>query len=122
MSNKELNFVLEYLVNEGYSDSYCGASKILNVMTEDWLNSILESINDGPVDWGGMERRARESHAAAVAAKKQRRKEHDQQRKTAPTYITIDGGLPVVPGSGKQGKGFYNRGQFFTADQVKEIK
>jgi hypothetical protein len=35
--------VLDYLVNEGYVDSYESAECVLEVMSDEWLKSIAET-------------------------------------------------------------------------------
>jgi hypothetical protein len=35
--------VLDYLVNEGYVDSYESAECVLEVMSDEWLESIVET-------------------------------------------------------------------------------
>ena len=41
--------VVDYLVNEGYSDNYNSAEKIYESMSDEWLDSILEVTGGGRV-------------------------------------------------------------------------
>lgn len=41
----DVEYVLDYLIDEGYTDSYDSATYILGAMSDDWLNEILEAFN-----------------------------------------------------------------------------
>jgi hypothetical protein len=42
-ANEDVEYVLDYLVNEGFTDSYDGAEAILETMSDEWLDSIIEA-------------------------------------------------------------------------------
>lgn len=39
--NSSVEYVLDYLINEGYTDSYDSATYILEAMSDEWLDEIL---------------------------------------------------------------------------------
>jgi hypothetical protein len=112
MNNKELNFVLDYLINEGYTDCHESASKILDVMSDEWLESILNEVSD---DY--MRRSAAAGDAALQAKKERERKAQREKSRNAPVYRD-DQGRRVVPGTSKGKKGYFHGREFVDSSKV----
>jgi hypothetical protein len=41
---EELEFILDYLIDEGYTDSYESALALVETMSDEWLECIIEEI------------------------------------------------------------------------------
>jgi hypothetical protein len=41
-----VEYVLDYLIDEGFTDSYKGAEAILETMSDEWLKEIIEGVID----------------------------------------------------------------------------
>ena len=39
------NYVMEYLISEGYADTLQGAEQIISVMSEEWIHTIVEKFS-----------------------------------------------------------------------------
>lgn len=112
MNNKELNTVLDYLVNEGYTSTHKSASKIVEAMSDEWLDSILSEVSD---DY--LRRSAVASDAALQAQKERQRKAQKEQSRNAPVYRD-NRGRRVVPGSSGGRKGYFHGREFVDPSKV----
>lgn len=58
--NEDIDYILDELINEGYVDDYKSAFSIFQVMSEDWLNDLLQEKYVKAMDpkGAGRDRRA----------------------------------------------------------------
>ena len=79
----DVEYALDYLINEGFTDSYEGAEAILESMSDEWLKSIILEEN-------------RKSQIASKSGRTPKNGPRSKTNNEPSAYVTVG-----VPGSGK---------------------
>jgi predicted kinase len=83
---EELEFILDYLIDEGYTDSYESALVILETMSEEWLECIIEELDNETINEFIMEARKRPAQRASKQRSRSQKEPEDNRQKA---YVTV---------------------------------